>query len=112
MLGGSVSRAIKGLTLTSANDDNAISILQERHGKTQQTIAAHMHGRNLKTPSMQYWSQQSTAICPRQDHRSCTCYGIYSDFSEQYGSMPIPIIMLKIPHEIRLVIARKNTAKV
>ena len=32
--------------------------------------------------------------------------------SEQYGSMLIPIIMSKIPNEIRLVIARKNTAKV
>ena len=42
LLEGSASRAIKGLTLTSANYDNAISILQERYGKTQQTIAAHM----------------------------------------------------------------------
>ena len=42
LLEGSASRAIKGLTLTSANYDNAISILQEHYGKTQQTIAAHM----------------------------------------------------------------------
>ena len=42
LLEGSAPRAIKGLTLTSANYDNAIKILQERFGKTQQTIAAHM----------------------------------------------------------------------
>ena len=43
LLEGSASRPIKGLTLTSANYDNAhYSILQERYGKTQQTIAAHM----------------------------------------------------------------------
>ena len=32
--------------------------------------------------------------------------------SEQYGSMLIPIIMSKIPNEIRVVVARGNTAKV
>ena len=32
--------------------------------------------------------------------------------SEQYGSMLIPIIMSKIPNEMRLIMARKATAQV
>ena len=42
LLEGNAARSIKGLTLTSANYDAAIEILQERFGKTQQIIAAHM----------------------------------------------------------------------
>ena len=42
LLEGNAARSIKGLTLTSANYDAAIEILQERFGKTQQIIAAYM----------------------------------------------------------------------
>jgi hypothetical protein len=42
LLEGNAARAIKGLTLTGANYDAAVKILQERFGKTQQSISAHM----------------------------------------------------------------------
>ena len=42
LLEGQAAWAIEGLTLTSANYDAAITILPERFGKTQQTIAAHI----------------------------------------------------------------------
>ena len=42
LLEGNAARSIKGITHTSANYDAAIQILQERFGKTQQIIAAHM----------------------------------------------------------------------
>ena len=42
LLEGNAAHSIKGLTLTSANYDAAIEILQHRFGKTQQIIAAHM----------------------------------------------------------------------
>ncbi|XP_046844784.1 uncharacterized protein LOC124438651 [Xenia sp. Carnegie-2017] len=42
LLEGNAARAIKGLTLTNANYDSAVIILNDRFGKTQQTIASHM----------------------------------------------------------------------
>ena len=42
LLEGNAARSVKGLTLTSVNYDAAIEILQERFGKPQQIIAAHM----------------------------------------------------------------------
>ncbi len=111
MLEGSASRAIKGLTLTSANYDNAISILKERYGKTQQTIAAHMD-EILKIQACN--TDRTSQLRYVYDKISVHVRGLASlgVSSEQYGSMLIPIIMSKIPNEIRLVIARKNTAKV
>jgi hypothetical protein len=42
LLEGNAARAIKGLTLTEANYDAAVQILQERFVKTQQSISADM----------------------------------------------------------------------
>ena len=42
LLEGSASRAIQGLTLTEANYDAAIDLLNSRFGKPQQVISAHM----------------------------------------------------------------------
>ena len=111
LLEGSASRASKGLTLTSANYDNAINILQERFGKTQRTIAAHMD-EILKIQACS--SGRTIQLRYVYDKLSVHVRGLFSlgISSEQYGSMLIPIIMPKIPNEIRLVIARKNIAKI
>ena len=95
LLEGSASRAIKGLTLTSANYDNAISILRERFGKTQQTIAAHMD-EILKIQACNY-SGRTSQLRYVYDKISVHVRGLASlgISSEQYGSMLIPIIMSK-----------------
>ena len=41
-LEGPVARAIQGLTLSDANYDSDIGILQERYGNPQAIITAHM----------------------------------------------------------------------
>jgi len=41
-LKGTAARAIAGLTLTASNYNNAVEILQDRFGKPQQIISAHM----------------------------------------------------------------------
>ena len=43
LLEGHASRAIQGLSLTEANYESAIKILNERFGRKQQIISAHMH---------------------------------------------------------------------
>ena len=85
--------------------------LQEHYGKRQQTIAAHI-GEMLKMPACN--TSRTSLLRYVYDKinvhvRSLASIGISS---EQYGSMLIPIIMSKIPNEIRLVVARRNTAKV
>ena len=42
VLVGPAARAISGLTLTASNYENTVRILQDRFGKTQQIITAHM----------------------------------------------------------------------
>ena len=42
LLEGRALRAIQGLTVTEDNYEAAVEILQQRFGKTQQTISAHM----------------------------------------------------------------------
>jgi hypothetical protein len=111
LLEGQAARAIKGLTLTSANYDAAITILRERFGKTQQTIAAHMDEilkiqvcMNGRTSQLRYVYDKISVYV-----RGLASLGVSS---EQYGSMLIPIIMSKLPIEIRLEIARKSTGDV
>ena len=88
LLDGSASRAIKGLTLTSVSYDNAISILHERFGKTQQTTAAHMD-EILKIQACS--SGRTSQLRYVYDQISVHVRGLVSlgISSEQYGSMLI-----------------------
>ena len=109
LLEGNAARSVKGLTLTSANYDAAIEILQERFGKNpQQIIAAHMN-QILQIPA-----------CPEGrtgqlrfvfDKMSVHVRGLASlgIAAEQYSNLLMPVIMTKLPSEIRLQIARKAT---
>ena len=108
LLEGNAARSIKGLTLTSANYDAAIEILQERFGKTQQIIAAHMD-QILQIPACTKGrpGQLRFAFDKISVHvRGLASLGIAA---EQYGSLLIPVIMAKLPSEIRLQVARKAT---
>ena len=97
-------RAIQGLALTGANYDSAIEILKERFGKPQQIITAHMD-EILKIPPNTDRLSSSLSV-----HVSgLQSMGISSD---QYGSLLIPIIMAKLPNDVRFAIARKSFSSV
>ena len=103
LLKENAARSIKGLTLTSANYDAAIEILQERFGKTQQIIAAHID-QILQIPACTEGrtGQLRFAFDKISVHvRGLASLGIAA---EQYGSLLIPVIMAKLPSEIRLQI--------
>ncbi|XP_078364115.1 uncharacterized protein LOC144648427 [Oculina patagonica] len=107
VLEGAAARAIQGLTLTEANYDAAIKLLQERFGRPQQIISAHMDQllkvspcSNDRPASLRYVYDQ---ICVHS--RGLASLGVTSD---QYGSLLIPVIMSKLPPEIRLQIARNS----
>ena len=107
VLEGATARAIQGLTLTEANYNAAVKLLQERFGRPQQIISAHMDQLLKVSPcssdrpaSLRYVYDQ---ICVHS--RGLASLGVTS---HQYGSLLIPVIMSKLPSEIRLQIARNS----
>ena len=109
LLEGEALRAIRGLSLTSANYKTAIEILKERFGKPQQIISAHMDEMS-KLPSLHSNSriQEVRSVLDRLTiHvRGLETLGVDA---QRYGSLLIPIVMSKLPPDIRLNIARKTT---
>jgi len=108
ILEGAAKRAIQGLTLSDANYDSAVEILQQRFGRTQQIISAHMDD-ILKIPPST--SDQPSSLRFVNDKISVHVRGLkdLGVSSEQYGSLLIPIVMSKLPNDIRLQIARNAT---
>ena len=107
VLEGVAARTIQGLTLTEENYDATIKLLRERFGRIQQIISARMDHLLKVSPccndspsSLRYVYDQ---ICVHS--RGLASLGVTSD---QYGSLLTPIIMSKLPSEIRLQIARNS----
>ena len=101
LLEGAASQAIQGLALSGDNYDSAVEILEQRFGKTQQIISAHME-EILKL-------QLCLTDCPSSlqflyDKLSVHVQGLSSlgVSSQECGSLLIPIIMSKLSNEIRL----------
>ena len=107
LLEGAAFRTIQGLTLSEANYDSAIEMLQERFGNPQQIISAHMEGL-LKISNCA--GDRSVTLRVVFDKimvhvRGLEALGVAS---EQYGSLLIPVSMAKFPTDIRLRIARET----
>ena len=112
LLEGHASRAIQGLSLTEANYESAIEILNERFGRKQQIISADMD-ELLKLPNC-LGTERSTSLRNVYDKISVHVRGLASlgVSSEQYGGLLIPVIMAKLPGEVRVRIARETKSSV
>ena len=99
---------MQGLTRTEANYNSAIEILQKRFGKPQNIISKHMD-EMLNIPECV--NDNASQLRLVYDKISLSIRGLESlgVSSNQYGSLLIPVIMSKLPHEIRVQVAR-NTA--
>ena len=111
MLEGPAAKSIQGLALSEANYEAAIAILQDRFGKTQQIISAHMD-ELLRLPSCS--GDRISQLHSIYDKISINIRGLESlgIKSDQYGSFLIPVIMSKLPLEVRLQVARLTTGDV
>ena len=111
LLDGPAAAAIQGLTLSEANYTIALALLKERFGKTQQVISARMD-QLLRLPSC--IGDKASQIRAIYDKISVQVRGLdaLGVRAEQYGSFLIPVIMSKLPAEIRLQIARVTTQEV
>ena len=105
LLDGQAARVVQGLTLTSANYKHAQELLEDRYGQTQVNISADMD--NLlklnsctsdKPHQLRYLYDQI-----RVQIRGREALGVKT---ETYGQFSIPVIMSKLPTEIRLQVAR------
>ena len=89
-----------------------MEILEQRFGKPQQIISAHME-ELLKLPNCSQ-TKHSTSLRFVYDKvsvhvRGLSALGVNSD---QYGGLLIPVIMPKLLEEIRVRVARETTSAV
>ena len=105
LLTGSALEAINGITLTAANYKEAIDILNKRFGNKQQIIARHVEAllsidTNAGTGVPALRSLYDTV----ESHvRQLKTLGVSAD---AYNSLLPPVLMKKLPKELRLIIAR------
>ena len=100
--------SINGLTLSSANYQQAIDILSKRFGNKQLIISKHMDtllnidaissDRNFKDLRRLYDHTESHV-------RSLKSLGIES---ASYGALLAPVLLSKLPPELRLIVSRKS----
>lgn len=101
--------AISGLTLTSANYHEAISILKKRFGNKQQIISRHMDVLLNAEPVLSQHNLKGLRHLYDQieSHvRSLKSLGVSS---ESYGSLLSSVLLSKLPQELRLIISRKTS---
>ena len=100
LLDGAAARSIKGLTLTEVNYDSAIELLKQRFGKPKQIVAAHMD-ELIKIPICVNERPQSLRSA-KQITVHIRGLAALEVTSEQYGSLLMPMILSKLPSDIRL----------
>ena len=112
---GNAESAIAGLPLTAGNYKEALEILQNRFAQKQVIINAHMDTLLNLEPvrSIENIKAARKVVDSVETHvRGLKALGIDS---KQYGSLyiilrntAVPILMDKLPEEIRLIISRKH----
>ena len=109
LLQGSAKEAIAGLSLTSANYKDAVNILNKRFGDHTQIKAKHMDALMSLEPVMSL--QNLIALRRLQDMVETHVQGLRSlgVAPELYGALLSPVIMKKLPQELRVIISRKVT---
>ncbi|XP_015754640.1 PREDICTED: uncharacterized protein LOC107334226 [Acropora digitifera] len=111
LLEGTASRAIAGLPIPEENYDAAVDIINKRFGKPQQLISAHMD-ELLKISTC--LTDKPCQLRYLYDKLNVNIRGLEAlgVKSTQYGSLLIPIIMAKLPPEIRVHVDRNTTEDV
>eukprot|EP00794_Sanderia_malayensis_P004439 gene4439-5032_t len=109
LLSGPAAETIKGLSLSEENYDEAFELLKRRFGNKQIIISKHIEN-IMEMPKVTslfelkklrlLFDKTETAV------RSLRSIGIPI---ESYGTVLSPVIMSKIPNELRLIISRKTS---
>jgi hypothetical protein len=106
LLHGSAAETINGFSLTKENYCEAIKLLKERYGNKQVVISSQMDSL-LKLPeatSMGEVKKLRNIYDKLELHvRSLRNVGVSPD---TYGSFLAPVVMSKIPEELRIIITK------
>ena len=107
LLKGEAKVSIQGLTLTNANYILTIDILKKRLGKTDRIVFSHIEELlNISVPKQPRVSVLWELNDKFQAHVcSLEALGITS---EQYGVLLCPVILSRLPPDLRLEWAREN----
>lgn len=99
--------AISGLTLTGANYDEAIEVLQKRFGNKQLIVNKHMEQLlNIEGVTSQHDVKGLRHLYDviESNVRSLKSLGVSA---ESYGSLLTAVLMSKLPSELRLIASRR-----
>ena len=107
LLEGQALACITGLQLTATNYPEAIETLKERFGVRQLIINAHMDSL-IKLPMVNSMSdiRKLRSVYDQIESRVRGLQGLGVN-SDSYGNLLIPIMLNKIPEELKLLISRK-----
>ena len=99
-------KTLEGLEICDENYINAVELLKERFGKSQQIISAHLQSL-LKLQSIQ--NDKISDLRSIYDTMMIHVGGLESlgILSDKYGSLLVPVIISRMPEEIALQVARK-----
>lgn len=107
-LDGTAARALEGLPLRDRTYVSAVNLLKERFGNKQKIISAHMEGLlDLKSCE----KEDPTQLRKIYDKINIQIRGLEAldVTSDTYGVLLVPVIMSRLPSQIRLQITRQTT---
>ena len=105
-LEGNAARVIAGFALTNVNYTRAVELLQERYGQTHKITHASMQALlSLPKPSSRVDSLRLFYDSLETHIRSLEARG---DNQDTFGTLLVPIILDKLPSEMRQNLARVN----
>ena len=106
LLKGSASACLQGLALTSVNYDTAKELLNQRFGRTEKVIIAHIQKLlNISSAKSSLWEIHDQV---QIQVRSLANLGVKGD---KYGMVLTPIIVHQLPQAVRLEWARISDKK-
>ncbi|XP_071123517.1 uncharacterized protein [Mytilus edulis] len=104
-LHGNAAQTVEGFALTNANYTTAVNLLKERFGSPHKIIDAYMKAlMDLPSPSHDLNSLRTYGDYLKTYVRVLECLG---QTQEMYGALLVPIIMSKLPVEMRTNIAHE-----
>ena len=104
-LAGDASRAIAGFPLYNINYEQAVKLLKERFGQPSRIISAHMQALlDIASPTNQLTSLQ---LFYNTMENHVTSFESLGRSHESYGDILVPIILGKLPYELR----KKRTSR-
>ena len=109
MVGHSAKDAIEGLALTSANYEEAVAILQKRFGNDKLIISKHME--TLLGVGSVSTADDVAGLRRMYDKIESQIRGLRSlgVTSSSYGALLTPVLQIKLPPELRLIVNRELT---